>query len=285
MRRLLGALFRWLVGLFGWLEYLPKSALWIPYSYLVLGSTALWAIPLLDLRFEFGLDPRGYYWWSAVWVPLLAAGVAIALGLIRFVIALVMNRGSDIGGAALAGLHFVVIICGLPGAVWAWLMVLIIRFWVTRFFLAVAIANGLTAAALVVVALTTGEETNWTFIFIAMVCVVASLTGGYSWANQYGSGFIGASGILLAIILFLWGVWVWLFILAGGIVAVAAPFVLLWLLGFILTPGPDTPMFEPFWVNVVVIVLLTGFFAVAPWFVTLRDSSVAEMVTDDLHES
>lgn len=271
-----------LAALLDVLTQLPRLALWIPYSYAVVGFVGLGAIPLLDLQFEFDLDSSGYLWWAAVWVPLLAAGLSVALGSFFFVILIIRNRGDRMGDAALAGLNLTLSVLGLPGAAWAWLWALLIRFWITKFLLAVAIANGITGVALFIIAVV-GGPVNVLLLVLAVVLVLASMTGGYSWANQYGSGFIGPTGLLLTVILFLWGIWVWLCALVVGVIAVAAPFVLLWVLGFILTPGQSSPLFEPFWVDLLVLVLLTGFFAVVPWFLTLREDSLAELFTDDLN--
>lgn len=277
---------RWLglalAALLDTLLSLPRLALWIPYSYLVVGLVALGAIPLLGLWFEFDLDSSGYLWWAAVWVPLLVAALSIAFGLSSFAILLISNRGNSVGDAALAGLSLAVSVSGLPGAAWAWLWALLLRFWITRFLLAVAIGNGLTAVVVFIIAVV-GGPVNVLLLVLAVGLTIASLTGGYAWANQYGRGFIGPTGLLLTAILFLWGIWVWLCALVVGVAAIAAPFVLPWVLGFVLTPELNSPpLFEPFWVNLLVLALLTGFFAVAPWFLTLKEDGFAEMFRDDL---
>lgn len=265
------------------LEKLPRSVVWLPYSYFVLGVNAMWVIPLLDLYFTFGLDLKGYFWWSTTWVPLLATCAAIVVGILWFFGMLIANGWRHIGFAAAAGIRLSIILCALPGLAWARLWATLIRFWITKFLLAIAIANGLTAVTLIIVAVTTGQGSNLMLIIPAVVLTIFSLTGGYAWANQYGSGFIGNSGILLGIILLLWGLWVWLFALVVGFVAVAAPFIVPWLLAYLVTPDAKMSMFEPWWVSLLALVVLTGIFAVVPWRITSGRGGVAAVLSEDYY--
>lgn len=275
-------------ALYNFIEFvakLPKSILWIPYSYGVVSVNAMWVIPLTGLPFALGLDLKGYFWWSIVWVPLMAVGVAIALGILWFFVILIANGWKNLDFAAITGLRFFIIVCGLPGVTWARLWETLIRFWITKFFLAIAIANALTAVTLIVVAVTTGQGSNLMLIIPAVVLTIFSLTGGYAWANQYGSGFIGNSGILLGIILLLWGLWVWIFALAAAFVAVVAPFITPWLLGYLLTLDPKMSMYGPWWINLIAIMVLTGIFAVVPWRITANSGGVAAMLSDDYYDN
>src|SRR5690606_12980246 len=123
----------------------------------------------------------------------------------------------------------VAIVFGFPGALWGWLSVNLVRFMFTHFLLAAAIANGITTAAIIVVALTFGGSGGWVIVFFAVPALLASITSGYGWANQYGSGWVAGTGMWGVIVMVLWAIWIWLCALIIAVSTVAAPVVPLWL--------------------------------------------------------